>query len=130
MADLVTWRFEYYFRHPDVDHNVLRPGDRAIACGNARAALSWFTINTGPQISESDRNFFDESLSAAVKEFQMRYNHRVKDGLIGPRTRSLLTDKILDKMGASIFERLQRPEQRSRPLRLSQLRMVRFRTGR
>lgn len=115
MTDLAIGRFEYYFRHPDVDHNVLRPEDRAIACGNARMALSWFDISTGGQVPWSDRNLFDESLSTAVKEFQIRYNHRAKDGLIGPGTRSLLTAKILDKMGASIFERLHRPEQRSRP---------------
>ena len=115
MEDLVIRRFEHYFRHPDVDHDVLRPGDRAIACDNARRALTWFDIDTGLSMPDSDRRLFDEPLRAAVREFQVRYHHRVSDGLIGPGTRSRLTGEILHVMSPSVFQRLHRPEQRSRP---------------
>ncbi len=114
MEDLVIRRFEHYFRHPDVDHDVLRPGDRAIACDNARTALSWLHINAGRQ-PESDSRLFDESLGAAVREFQVTYHHRVADGLIGPGTRSRLTAEILHMKNPSVFQRLHKPEQRSRP---------------
>ncbi len=117
MDDLVLRRFEHYFRHPDIHHGVLRPGDAVVACGNARRALSWLRIDTGLPIAEFDRNLFDESLLAAVREFQLRYHHRVADGLIGPGTRRLLTREILHAMGdnTSIFQRLQLPEQRREP---------------
>lgn len=114
MQDLVIRRFEHYFRHPDVDHDVLRPGDRAIACDNARVALSWLNIDT-EWSPESDSRLFDEPLKAAVREFQLKYHHRVADGLVGPGTRSRLTAEILHVMDPSIFRRLHRPEQRNRP---------------
>ncbi len=37
MSDLLTERFDRYFRHPNYAHEVLRSGDRAIACENLRA---------------------------------------------------------------------------------------------
>jgi TIR domain len=114
LEDLVIRRFEHYFRHPDTDHDLLRPGDRAIACGNARSALSWLQIDDGWP-PESDDRLFDEPLRAAVREFQVKYHHRVADGLIGPGTRSRLTSEILHVMGPSVFQRLHRPEQRNRP---------------
>jgi hypothetical protein len=115
LTDLAIRRFEYYFRHPSPDHNVLRPGDKAIACGNARAALGWFGINADPLIPTSEWTLFDETLKKAVQEFQIKYNHNAKDGLIGPGTRSLLIGQILHMMSPAIFERLDTPEQRSRP---------------
>jgi hypothetical protein len=114
LEDLVIQRFEYYFRHPDVDHNVLRPGDRAIACDNARIALGWLHIDSGWP-PESDSRLYDEPLGAAVREFQVRYHHRVADGLVGPGTRRRLTAEILHVMSHSVFQRLHRPEHRSRP---------------
>ncbi len=114
MEDLVIRRFEHYFRHPDVDHNVLRPGDRVIACDNVRSALGWLHIDKGWP-PESDSRLYDKPLEAAVREFQAKYHHRVTDGLVGTETRSRLTAEILHVMSPSIFQRLHRPENRSRP---------------
>lgn len=113
LTDLVMRRFEHYFRHPDWHHDVLGPGDRAIACRNARRALSWLGVYADEPAQDED--LFDESLRAAVREFQVKYGHRVADGQIGPGTRSRLTSEILHKFDPSIFQRLRRPEQRRRP---------------
>lgn len=115
MEDLLISRFEYYFRHPDWDHDLLRRGDRAVACRNARTALAWLDVYADEPISESDENLFDQSLVAAVKEFQIRYHHRVADGQIGPRTRGRLISEVLHRYDSSIFQRLLKPEQRRRP---------------
>lgn len=113
--DLLMRRFEYYFRHPDSDHDVLHPGDKAVACSNARAALSMLDVHTDTPMPESDANLFDKSLATAVREFQVKYRHRVADGLIGPSTRSRLTSEILHRYSPSIFQRLSKPEQRRVP---------------
>ena len=109
MEDLLISRFEYYFRHPDWDHDLLRRGDRAVACRNARTALAWLDVYADEPISESDENLFDQSLVAAVKEFQIRYHHRVADGQIGPRTRGRLISEVLHRYDSSIFQRLLKP---------------------
>ncbi len=113
--ELLIRRFEYYFRHPDWDHDALHPGDKAVACSNARAALSMLDVHTGEPMPKSDASLFDESLATAVQEFQVKYQHRVADGLIGPGTRSRLTSEILHRYGPSIFQRLSKPEQRRVP---------------
>jgi len=115
MDDILIQRFEHYFRHPDWGHDVLRPGDRAIACRNIRAALSWLDPASDDLTSNDDTDFYDESLKMAVKKFQSTYQHRVADGLVGPGTRRLLVSEILHRSGPSIFQRLFRPEQRQLP---------------
>jgi hypothetical protein len=113
--DLLIRRFEHYFRHPEWDHEVLRPGDRAIACGNARTALTWLGVGAGGLMPERDDDLFDESLRTAVRDFQVKYRHRVADGLVGPGTRSRLTSEVLHLNGPSVFKRLRKPEQRALP---------------
>jgi TIR domain len=112
MDDILIQRFEHYFRHPDWGHDVLRPGDRAIACRNIRAALSWLDPASDDLTSEANSDIYDESLKIVVRKLQSTYQHRVADGLVGPGTRRLLVSEILHKGGPSIFQRLFRPEQR------------------
>lgn len=115
MEDMLVRRFEHYFRHPAWDHDVLRPGDRAVACRNARTALTWLSIKATVTVPESDADLFDGSLLTAVQRFQVKYGHRATDGLIGPGTRNRLTSEVLHVMGPTIFRRLLRPEQRRLP---------------
>jgi TIR domain/Putative peptidoglycan binding domain len=112
MTDLLVKRFDPYFRHPDWGHDVLGPGDRAIACSNIRRAL-WL-IGFDSYISSSE-DTYDDKLREAVRAFQLNYRHRVADGLVGPGTRELLVSELLHRKGPSIFKRLSRPEQRQVP---------------
>jgi hypothetical protein len=108
-------RFERYFRHPDLQHNVLRQGDRAIACRNVRAALSMIDIRSAQTSDTADEELFDETLTRAVRDFQVRYHHRVADGAVGPGTRERLVSELLHRFSPSIFDRLHRTEGGERP---------------
>ncbi|MEV4513588.1 TIR domain-containing protein [Dactylosporangium sp. NPDC049525] len=112
MADLLIRRFEHYFRHPDSGHDVLRPGDQAVACRNVRTVLEWFGVGSG---ASSSGDVYDDELSAAVRAFQTDRQHRIADGLVGPGTRELLTSEVLHRFQPSIFQRLIRPERRRLP---------------
>jgi TIR domain/Putative peptidoglycan binding domain len=113
MTDMLAKRFEPYFRHPDWGHDLLGPGDRAIACYNIRRALSWLHIDSGTSSLEED--IYDDELKDAVRTFQIQYNHRVADGLVGPGTRQRLVSELLHRFEPSIFNRLRRPEGRQQP---------------
>lgn len=115
MTDILVKRFECYFRHPDWGHDVLRPGDRAIACRNIRTVLSWLHIRSDRSPSDANEDIYDDELKDAVREFQVQYHHRVTDGLVGPGTRHRLVSEVLHQHEPSIFERLSRPERRQLP---------------
>ena len=107
IEEAIVRRFECYFQHRDPDHDVLKVGDRAAACKNARRALNWLGVSRD---SSDDPLLFDENLSAAVTLFQRRLHHRSNDGRIGPRTRVRLVNALLVEFGASRFLELDRSE--------------------
>ena len=103
----LTERFEPYFRHPDPNRYVLRKGDRAVACKNAKVALALlgFARDFG-----DDPHFYDRQLYEAVKQFQKATGHRNIDGVIGPGTRSQLVSKFIEVFGAAKFGDLDETE--------------------
>jgi hypothetical protein len=96
-------RFEPYFKHPIPDRHVLQMGDRAVACKNAKAALSelGFLRESG-----DDPELYDQQLFEAIKRFQKKKEHRNTDGNIGPGTRSKLVSELLRMVGVSAFANL------------------------
>jgi hypothetical protein len=100
-------RFEPYFKHPNPDRHVLQMGDRALACKNARAALSKLGFL---RVSGDNPELYDEQLSEAVKRFQQEKGHRSTDGRIGPGTRSRLVSEVLQVSGVSGFAELDASE--------------------
>jgi hypothetical protein len=100
-------RFEPYFKHPDPNRLALQHGDRAVACKNARTALTWLGF---ARVCGEDPQSYDHQLSEAVKKFQKKAGNRNKDGIIGPGTRSLLVSKLLEQCGASKFAQLDASE--------------------
>jgi hypothetical protein len=103
----LTERFESYFKHADSNHHVLRQGDRAVACKNAKATLAWLGFY---RESGDDPQLYDRQLFEAVKRFQKEIGHRNMDGAIGPGTRSLLVSKLLEESGAAKFSELDASE--------------------
>jgi hypothetical protein len=106
MDDILYYRFEHYFHHPDASHEVLQSGDRAPACRNIRRALRLLGI----EAENPDSDLFDDTLGDAVRQFQTRYRHRVTDGEVGPGTRRLLVSAFVDSFHLETFKRL--PEQK------------------
>lgn len=104
---IVIARFERYFRHPDPHHDVLQPGDRAIACRNAMIALTWLGI---ARFVTDDVDLYDKQLRSAVRRFQQQEGHPRKDGKIGPNTRALLVMRLLERYGATKLYDLTAPE--------------------
>jgi hypothetical protein len=101
-------RFEIYFRHPDPDHDVLMVEDRAVACKNAKMALTWLGV---ARVFGGDPELFDDQLAEAVTRFQQEVRHRNVDGRIGPGTREKLVMSLLrGDRGASQFAKLDRSE--------------------
>jgi len=114
MPDVLVKRYEQYFRHPDDDHDVLRVGDRAVACTNVRQALDMLGVDSGSGLA-TEVNMYDETLRDAVRTFQVNLGHRVADGLVGPGTRERLVSELFHRFSPSIFARLRRPETWDRP---------------
>ena len=56
-------RFEPYFKHPDPDRYVLRMGDRAVACKNAKTALAKLGF---ARVFGNDPELYDSELAEAV----------------------------------------------------------------
>jgi hypothetical protein len=104
--DMLVARFERYFKHPDVNHEVLEKGDQALACINLRRALHFVGISVG----ERESDHFDKALESGIKELQKKFHHRVIDGRVGPGTRKLIVREVLHVHDASIFQRLRKPE--------------------
>lgn len=113
MTDPLVARYQHYFRHPDDNHDILDVGDRAIACTNIRRAVEMlgFEFDNVP----TDDQLYDEALRDGVKSFQVKCNHRVADGRVGPGTRARLASEMLHHFDPSIFARLKRPEGWNRP---------------
>src|SRR5262245_41654841 len=107
MNPTLNERFEPYFKHADPNRYVIREGDRAVACKNAKAALAWlgFAREFG-----KEPHLFDRELSDAVKRFQRQTGHRNADGAIGPGTRSRLVSRLLQEFGAAKFSELDASE--------------------
>jgi len=104
-SSLVAARFERYFRHPSPLHEVLKNGDRAVACRNIRKAL--FYLGKQPQPGDSpDTYVFGPDLAEAVRAYQLSCNHVVQDGEVGPNTRRRLVSDLMDDHGAKVFGRL------------------------
>jgi hypothetical protein len=108
MNDILVDRFEKYFRHPDLSHDVLRRGDRCIACANIRTAIKHL-LERSPTETD-DPELFDAGLEQLVKVLQDHVRNRVSDGEVGPSTRRLIVSNLLGRYGASIFKRYVRPE--------------------
>jgi len=104
--EMLIARFERYFKHPDVNHEVLERGDRALACINLRRALHLLGISVAKQQSDH----FDRTLESGIKELQEKFHHRIIDGRVGPGTRKLIVREVLHIHDASIFQRLRKPE--------------------
>lgn len=100
-------RFEPYFKHPDPNRYVLRMGDRAVACKNAKSALAALGF---ARAFGDEPQLYDEKLSEAVERFQKETGHKNIDGAIGPGTRSRLVSKLLQEFGASKFADLDASE--------------------
>ena len=106
--DLLLDRFEKYFRHPGLGHDVLRRGDRCIACINVRRAIGHLLGRSAT--AADDPELFDADLEQQVKALQDHFRHRVSDGEVGPGTRRLIVSNLLGRFHASIFERYAKPE--------------------
>jgi hypothetical protein len=96
-------RFEPYFKHPDSHRYVLKNGDRAVACKNAKSALASLGF---ARVFGDEPQLFDSQLAEAVERFQKDTGHRNVDGRIGPGTRARLVSRILQNLGASKFDDL------------------------
>jgi len=107
--DILLDRFERYFRHPDLGHDVLRQGDRCIACKNVRRAIGDHLLGCSATAPD-DPEVFDADLEQLVTALQDHFRHRVSDGEVGPGTRRLIVSNLLGRYDASIFERYDRPE--------------------
>ncbi len=103
MNDLLLDRFEKYFCHPGLGHDVLRRGDRCIACRNVRYAIDY--LLGGSAAASDDPELFDAELERHVKALQDHFRHRVSDGAVGPGTRRLIISNLLGRFDASIFKR-------------------------
>jgi hypothetical protein len=107
LSPALVERFEPYFKHPNPNRYVLRPGDRAVACKNAKAALASLGF---ARAFGDDPPLYDSQLYQAVKRFQSETDHRNTDGALGPGTRARLVSKLLKEFGASKFDDLDASE--------------------
>jgi len=72
--------------------------------------MQYLDLLRAPHRRERDPDLFDEEVRSAVLQFQEVYHHTRHDGLVGPGTRRLIVSTLLQKHGASLFLRLERPE--------------------
>jgi len=103
-------RIEKYFRDPAVGDGILRPPASGEACHNIRSALRLLNY----KVASGD--LYDHNLEAAVLAFQTDNKHTSQDGFVGPRTRRLLTIKLLEKRGEQPFRRMTLPKGNQPPL--------------
>jgi hypothetical protein len=111
-SDLLVAKLERYFRDPNAPDDILRPGANGPACANVRHALQLL----GARITLGN-DVFDAELENSVRAFQEQYNHRSKDGLVGPGTRRKLISVLLsiNDNDPEIFRRLRNPEPTAGP---------------
>lgn len=88
MPDVLVRRYAQFFHHPNKQHEVLRLGDRAVACANLRHALDMLGLDPGSMLTGAEDQLYDEPLREAVRAFQVSVRHRVTDGLVGQRPAS------------------------------------------
>lgn len=103
--DVSSLRLQRYFRHPD--HETLKLGDRAVASINVRRVMAWFDLCAD---GAPEPLLYDDALKHAVEQFQRRAVHFPADGTVGPGTRALLVEKVLEVREPSVFLRLDRTE--------------------
>jgi hypothetical protein len=108
--DYLLDRLQKYFQHPDFDHEYLTIGDRATACRNLRDVFAWLNVPgaRGTRADDADAEFFDTDLDEQVKAFQQNWDHPIRDGKVGPNTRSRLLQALLQKFDISTFRRLKK----------------------
>ena len=94
-------KLERYFRSPRIGDDVIKPPMSGVACENIRIALHWLGED-----DVGDGDLYDERLAKAVLRFQTKNHHSSRDGFFGPGTRRLLIEKMRDKSGPHIFNRL------------------------
>jgi hypothetical protein len=108
-------RFEPYFKHPDPDRYVLRMGDRAVACKNAKTALAKLGF---ARVFGNDPELYDSELAEAVgrkrsapaRSATTRTFARPYDVLCaGPVLVALLHSVTLTKQGRTTRTSTQRP---------------------
>ena len=106
-------RFEPYFKHPDPDRYVLRMGDRAVACKNAKTALAKLGL---ARVFGNDPELYDSELAEAVG--RKRSAPAVCDhpdfcptlrAVCGPVLVALLHSVTLTKQGRTTRTSTQRP---------------------
>lgn len=99
---------ERYFRDPKIGDKVLTLGASSIACKNIRLALRMLDLHDSLDFKE----IYDSGLANDILRFQKQYAHISRDGQFGPGTRRLLTQKVIEKVGKTIFKRMVDPERR------------------
>ena len=96
-------KFEQFFRDPDVEDGLLKPGSSGPACANIRQALRilGYDVEYG--------SHYDETLAREILRFQSDNKHSSRDGFVGPGTRRLLVIRLVDAGKKGIFERMKIP---------------------
>jgi len=97
-------KYEQFFRDPDVEDGILKPGSSGPACANIRQALRIL----GYDVEYGDH--YDETLAKVILRFQSDNKHSSRDGFVGPGTRRLLVTKLIDTGKKGIFERMKIPK--------------------
>jgi len=97
-------KFERFFRSPQIGDDVIKPPMSGVSCENIRIALRWL----GYKIEDGDQ--YDGKLAKVVLRFQRDNQHSSQDGFFGPGTRRLLIQKLIEKSGSHIFNRLLKKE--------------------
>jgi Putative peptidoglycan binding domain len=97
-------KFEQFFRDPDVEDGLLKPGSSGPACANIRQALRilGYDVEYG--------NYYDETLAKVILRFQSDNKHGSRDGFVGPGTRRLLITKLIETDNKGIFKRMKIPK--------------------
>ena len=86
----------FFIRNPDRADEVLGPSDEPrVQYTNIRNALRRLGFETGMG------HFYDTALQRAIRDFQRKCGHDSRDGRFGPRTRALLSSKLLEFYGVS-----------------------------
>jgi len=98
-------KFEQFFRDPDVEDGLLKPGNSGTACANIRQALRilGYDVEYG--------NHYDETLAKVILRFQSDNKHSSRDGFVGLGTRKLLAAKLIETGNKGIFKRMKIPKE-------------------
>jgi hypothetical protein len=104
VGDYKRSRLERFFRDPLIGEEVLRSPYESEACRNIRIALRYL----GYGLAENKQ--YDEELAEGVLSFQTDNSHSSRDGYVGPGTRRLLTQKLIERVGERPFSVMKHPE--------------------